>query len=68
MVCPVYELNRRERKVYLPKGTEWIDSRSRQIYEGGQWIKVLAPLESIPIFIRKGAKIDQTFFRNEKGY
>lgn len=68
MVCPVYELNRRERKVYLPKGTEWIDSQSRQIYEGGQWIKVLAPLESIPIFIRKGAKIDQTFFRNGKGY
>ena len=68
MVCPVYELNRRERKVYLPKGTEWIDSQNGQIYEGGQWIQVLAPLESIPIFIRKGAKIDQTFFRNGKGY
>ncbi|MDR3717463.1 MAG: glycoside hydrolase family 31 protein, partial [Bryobacteraceae bacterium] len=42
-----------ERDVYLPEG-EWYDYWTGQRYDGKQQIKVAAPLEQIPIFVKSG--------------
>lgn len=63
MVCPIYEFGRRKRKVYLPKESEWIDVVTGNGYEGGTWIEVEAPLEQIPVFIRKGTELKCEWFR-----
>ena len=52
LVAPVTELNRFEREVYLPAGT-WEDMNSGEILAGGRTVTVPAPLDQIPVFIRK---------------
>lgn len=52
LVAPVTELNSRARKVYLPGNTTWRDAWTEQVYPGGQWLTVEAPLECIPLFLR----------------
>ncbi len=43
------------RNVYLPGGT-WIDFWSGEVLTGGRWlIKVAHPLDTCPVYIRKGA-------------
>ena len=55
LVAPVLYESVRSRKVYLPKGAEWIDNDSSKDYTGGQWIECPAPLDVIPTFLRKKA-------------
>lgn len=69
MVCPVttpmyYEKNNVElvgvdktRMVYLPQGCEWFDFYTKEKYEGGQWIKVFADIDTIPLFVKAGSII-----------
>lgn len=52
LVAPVLE-PAEKRLLYLPAG-KWIDFHSRELYQGGQWICVEAPLETLPLFIRSG--------------
>lgn len=55
LVAPVMEPGVRERKVYLPQGAQWISlTEEKEVREGGQWIEVSAPLETIPVLVRKG--------------
>lgn len=56
LVAPVYEKDHRERNVYLPDGF-WYDFYTGKRYRGGSSIKVNAPLNKIPLFIREGAII-----------
>lgn len=51
------------RKVYLPKGHKWIDFNTSKSYEGGQFIEVEAPLDTIPVFVRAGAIIPTTAYK-----
>ena len=51
LVAPVMEAGARSRKVYLPKG-EWRDVDTGAVYEGGQNVRVDAPLERMPVFER----------------
>lgn len=44
------------RVVYLPEGT-WFDYWTGQQYEGEQYVSVLSPLDTIPIFAKGGAII-----------
>lgn len=57
LVAPVLELGQRERPVYLPKGEVWIDASTGKEYAGGQMVMTPAPLEVIPVYIRKGAMV-----------
>jgi len=57
LVAPVLYEGERKRKVYLPQGVQWMESKSENVYQGGQWIEVEAPLEVVPIFLRDGARI-----------
>jgi len=57
LVAPVLEEGARSRKVYLPADRSWKDAWGDEVYTGGQWIPVEAPLEHIPLFILGNAKL-----------
>lgn len=59
LVAPVLKKGERVKRVYLPEG-EWIDFNDKQtVYLGGQTIAYKAPLNVIPIFVKKGSIIPQ---------
>jgi alpha-D-xyloside xylohydrolase len=51
LVAPILHAKQFERDVYLPAG-RWKNIQDDTIYEGGQTIKALAPMEYIPVFER----------------
>ena len=51
LVAPILRLNQFERDVYLPAGN-WRDTRDGKEYQGGQVIRAMAPIDSIPVFER----------------
>jgi len=53
LVAPIFELEQRERKVYLPKCETWTEIHTGTKYSGGKEYTVPAPLEYIPVFTRK---------------
>jgi len=60
LVAPVFEEGAATRKVYLPEG-EWLDFNHPQTgYHGEQWIEYPVGLETIPLFVKKGAVIPMT--------
>lgn len=57
LVAPMYQPGT-YRSVYLPRnsdGAGWIDYWSGASHKGGQTLKVYAPLERMPLFVRGGA-------------
>ena len=54
LIAPILRQGATARSVYLPSG-EWFDFWSGQNFSGGQHVIALAPLETIPIFVRDGA-------------
>lgn len=57
LVAPVVKKGKKMKNVYLPEG-QWIDYNDKtMVYEGEQWVTVEAPLEVIPMFVRKGSII-----------
>ena len=53
LVAPILNLGQRARKVYLPSGCDWrLSDDSQQIFSGGQWPEVRAPLDTMPVFER----------------
>lgn len=60
LVAPVVKKGARSKNVYLPEGN-WIAYHNGQKrateYTGEQWITVDAPLNTIPMFVRKGSII-----------
>ncbi|MBE5921968.1 MAG: family 31 glucosidase [Lachnospiraceae bacterium] len=57
LVAPVMEANVRERKVYLPAGCDWADAYTGELYSGGAFYEVDAPLDKIPVFAKAGCGI-----------
>ncbi len=54
LVAPVLEAGARSRHVYLPQGS-WRRLGGSQIRRGPTRVRVAAPLEEIPIFVREGS-------------
>lgn len=54
LVAPILYAGQLSRTVYLPKGEIWVEYATGKEYEGGQQVKAHAPLENIPVFIKKG--------------
>jgi alpha-glucosidase len=54
LAAPILKPDQTSRTVYLPKG-KWIDYWTGAAQEGGRMIRVEAPLETVPLFIRGGA-------------
>ncbi|RYZ25039.1 MAG: DUF5110 domain-containing protein, partial [Sphingobacteriales bacterium] len=56
MVCPVTTKGAQTRTIYLPEG-EWFDWWNGKKYPGRQYIHVVTPLDTMPIFAKAGAII-----------
>jgi alpha-glucosidase len=56
LVAPIVKPDLTSRMVYLPKGL-WYDYWTNKKYEGSNMIRVDAPLETVPMFVRGGAII-----------
>ncbi len=54
LVAPVYHYGERSSEVYFPAG-EWYDFYTGKLIKGGQTLKVDAPYERIPLFVRAGS-------------
>ena len=62
LVCPVTHPMKEttSRRVYLPKGAQWIDYWSGKHYEGGQWIDRTTTISTMPLFVKAGSIIPTT--------
>jgi alpha-D-xyloside xylohydrolase len=57
LVAPVLERGARERDVYLPAGAAWTDPWTGATCGGGRTLRVDAPLDRVPLFLRDGADL-----------
>jgi alpha-D-xyloside xylohydrolase len=55
LVAPVTEQGQTEKDVYLPAGADWYNFWTNEKIAGGRWVKVAAPIEQIPLFVRAGS-------------
>ncbi|GAB3453977.1 hypothetical protein GCM10027321_04670 [Massilia terrae] len=55
LVAPVTAQGQTEKDVYLPAGSEWYDFWTNEKHAGGRWIKVAAPIDRIPVFVKAGS-------------
>ena len=51
LVAPVSAPGSTSMKVYLPNG-HWFDFWDKTEFDGGKWIEVDTPIDSIPVFIK----------------
>src|SRR5262249_19230204 len=56
LVAPIVKPDLTSRLVYLPKGI-WYDFWTNKKYPGGTMLRIDAPLETVPMFVRGGAII-----------
>ncbi|MFS4467802.1 NPCBM/NEW2 domain-containing protein [Maribacter sp. 2210JD10-5] len=59
LVAPITDHHKAEasRKVYFPKGDDWIDMKTKAEHQGGSTINTTSSLDEMPLFIRSGAII-----------
>ena len=57
LVAPVTEQAQVQKDVYLPAGADWYNFWTNEKTAGGQWIKVAAPIDQIPVFVRAGSVV-----------
>ena len=55
LVAPVTDQGATSRSVYLPAGSDWYNFWTNERVHGGQRLTVLAPIETIPVFVRAGS-------------
>jgi alpha-glucosidase len=54
LVAPILEQGKKVRAVYLPEGS-WIDYWTKEVFEGNRYIIKEAPLDTCPIYMKKGS-------------
>lgn len=57
LVSPVVSKGATEQKVYLPKGSNWVNFWTNKSYAGGQEIVVPLNMNEIPVFVKSGSLI-----------
>lgn len=57
LVAPIVKEGMRDRDLYLPAGTAWINWWTGERLDGGKQHRVAAPLDRLPILVRAGAVI-----------
>jgi alpha-D-xyloside xylohydrolase len=55
LVAPVTEQGAQSRMVYLPAGSAWYSFWTNEKLSGGQTVRVPAPIDVIPVFVRAGS-------------
>ncbi|BAV08847.1 Alpha-glucosidase, glycosyl hydrolase family GH31 [Filimonas lacunae] len=56
LVCPVTTKGAQTRSIYLPEG-DWFNYWTGKAYKGKQYVHVVTPLDTIPLFVKAGAII-----------
>ena len=54
LVAPICHEKADRRMVYLPKGVSWTHAGTGEVYEGGETYEILAPIDTMPVFLRDG--------------
>ena len=57
LVAPILFDGLRNRPVYLPKGVNWRESSTGQVYAGGSWINAAAALDVLPLFTKENSDL-----------
>lgn len=52
LVAPILYADQREREVYFPEGSTWKNYWTGEVYQGGQTVRVEAPIDKLPVFLR----------------
>ncbi|HOO85145.1 MAG TPA: glycoside hydrolase family 31 protein, partial [Prolixibacteraceae bacterium] len=55
LVAPITEAGSIQREVYLPKAVDWYNFYTGERFSGGQTVKVEAPIDQIPLFVKAGS-------------
>jgi alpha-D-xyloside xylohydrolase len=55
LVAPITDQGATSRMVYLPAGADWYNYWTNERVRGGQTIKVDAPIDVLPLFVRAGS-------------
>ncbi len=55
LIAPVTEQGATSRAVYLPAGADWYNYWTNERLRGGQTVRVDAPIDTLPIFVRAGS-------------
>ena len=54
LVAPVVEEGAKNREVYLPKGTKWVDFWTGKSQRGGRTVTRETPIDLIPLYVKAG--------------
>ena len=57
LVAPVFSAGVSSRAVYLPAGETWREVATGKVYAGGCTVSAHAPIDVIPVFVRKDADV-----------
>lgn len=60
LFAPITGEGQTSRKVYLPEG-EWVDTRTKEVIEGKQWIEREAKLNEFIAYVKNGSDIIDVF-------
>jgi alpha-D-xyloside xylohydrolase len=55
LVAPVTVQGATSREVYLPAGADWYNYWTNQRIPGGRLVRVAAPIDTLPLFVRAGS-------------
>ncbi|MBN1181212.1 MAG: glycoside hydrolase family 31 protein [Bacteroidales bacterium] len=59
LVSIIWEKGKTKHRLYLPEGAEWIDAwDTENVYSGGEYIEVDAPVYKTPVYIKSGSDIE----------
>jgi alpha-glucosidase len=61
LVAPVHKAAHESWAVYLPAGVRWVHLWSGEMHQGGQRLRVPAPLGQPPVFWREGSAFAEVF-------
>lgn len=57
LVAPILEYKARSRMVYIPKGCNFKNAFTGELYEGGKYYTIDSPIDQIPVFYKEGSKL-----------
>ena len=58
LAAPILHAGQRSRSVYLPGEEDWVEYATGKGYRGGQRIEAYAPLDTMPVFVKKSSMAD----------
>lgn len=57
LVSPIMHAKKFTKEVYFPKGADWTNIWTNEVYKGGTNATINAPIEIIPVFTRVGSDV-----------